>query len=50
MGTKMAYAPKSVIQKCSRPRRSFIMRPNILGNQKYVAEKIANSPAMGMIR
>src|SRR5712672_2746274 len=50
IGMNVAYAPSRVVQKCNRPKVSFIIRPNILGNQKYVAEKMANTPAIAMIR
>ena len=33
MGMKIAYVPMKLNQKCQRAMDSFIMRPNILGNQ-----------------
>src|SRR6267154_2807468 len=50
MGMKTQYVPTNVNQKCHRPRLSFIMRPNILGNQSYVAAKIPKIEATPMIK
>src|SRR5664279_2660246 len=42
---KMAYTPRNVSAKCHLPSVSFIMRPYILGNQKYVPAKMPNIAA-----
>src|SRR3990170_3439014 len=42
--------PRNVSQKCHRPSRSFMNRPNIFGNQKYVPAKMPNSDAEAMTK
>src|ERR1700693_799417 len=46
----MQYAPTKLIQKWTLPRVSFIMRPAIFGNQKYVPAKMPNMAATPITR
>ncbi len=45
MGMNVAYTPMKVSEKCHLPSVSFIIRPNIFGNQKYVPAKMPNIAA-----
>ena len=44
------YTPTNVSQKCHLPIVSFIIRPNIFGNQKYVPAKTPNNEATAITK
>src|SRR5262249_5311052 len=48
IGKNTQYAPIKVNQKWILPSVSFIIRPNIFGNQKYNPPKAANSGAIAI--